>query len=208
MARRSDHSRDELYDIALNAAKTIIEKDGLDALTARNVADAIGYSPGTLYNLFDNLNGLILRLNSRTLDSLYAALNAIPRQNNPEKDIRALLDGYLGFLETSPHLWRALFEHTLPAGESLPEWYTLKIDRLMALIASTLSPIFKNPDGTEADRAARILWASLHGICSLSDTGKLDVVTTQTVGEMAESLVTHFVAGLKIKGTEPRGTSS
>ena len=43
MARRTDHSREELYENALAAAQNIVETDGFRALTARNVADAIGY---------------------------------------------------------------------------------------------------------------------------------------------------------------------
>ena len=74
MARRADHSREELYDNALAAAQRIVETDGFRALTARSVADAIGYSPGTLYNLFENLDDLIIHLNGRTLDALYDRL--------------------------------------------------------------------------------------------------------------------------------------
>ena len=39
-------------------------------LTARKVAQAIGYAPGTLYNLFRNRDEMILHLNGRTLDRL------------------------------------------------------------------------------------------------------------------------------------------
>ena len=56
MARRSDHSRDELYELALVAARRIIEDGGYRALTARKVADHMGYSPGTLYNVFAGLD--------------------------------------------------------------------------------------------------------------------------------------------------------
>ena len=45
--------------------------------------------------------------------------------------------------------------------------------------------------------AASVLWASLHGICSLSDSGKLQVVSDQSVHEMAEMLTLCFVSGLQ-----------
>ena len=37
MARRSDHSREELKNIALNAAQTIIKTKGINSLSVRNV---------------------------------------------------------------------------------------------------------------------------------------------------------------------------
>ena len=38
MARRSDHSREELYDMALDAARRMAERDGLRGITSRGVA--------------------------------------------------------------------------------------------------------------------------------------------------------------------------
>ena len=105
MARRSDHSRDELYRLATVAARKIVETRGIEALTARSVADAIGYSPGTLYNVFDNFEALIVRLNGSTLDKLHDELSAILRTGRPAQDLRALLAAYLGFQEAHPNLW-------------------------------------------------------------------------------------------------------
>ena len=56
MARRSDHSREELYELALEKAGEIAEKEGLRGLTARGVAREIGYTIGTLYNIFEDLD--------------------------------------------------------------------------------------------------------------------------------------------------------
>ena len=59
MARRSDHSREELREMALAATEEIIDQQGLAGLTARKVAAGIGYTVGTLYLVFRNLDDLI-----------------------------------------------------------------------------------------------------------------------------------------------------
>ncbi len=46
MGRRSEHSRDEIREMAVNAAAEIVEKEGFQALTARKVAGSIGYTVG------------------------------------------------------------------------------------------------------------------------------------------------------------------
>ena len=74
----------------LTTAQTIVETHGLEALTARNIAKEIGYSVGTLYNLFANLDDIIIHLNGRTLDRLYAALADARRKGSPEADLKAL----------------------------------------------------------------------------------------------------------------------
>lgn len=202
MGRRSDHSREELYDLALDAARGIVADSGLSALTARKVAQAIGYSPGTLYNVFDDLDDLIVRMNGRTLDALYDQLSSIPQTGDPARDLNALLAGYLSFLDSNRNLWAVLFDHSLSAGQTLPEWYVQKIDRVLGLIEAGLAWRLPDLDDASLKDAARILWASLHGICSLSGSGKLQIVSDQTVHAMAETLMTHFVAGLE----QTRGT--
>lgn len=197
MARRSDHSRAELSEMAIGAARDIVAKDGLGALTARGVAHAIGYSPGTLYNLFNDLDDLVVHVSARTLDDLYAHLSPAEPTGEPIDDLRSLLRLYLGFLKTHPNLWNALFEYEAPKDRRLPDWYGAKVSKVLGLIEVALSPLFAADAHIELATSARVLWASLHGICSLSESGKLQVVGNQTVEDMAEILITCFISGLE-----------
>ncbi len=124
MARRNDHSREELYELALGAAREIAEAEGLRGLTARRIASRIGYSVGTLYNVFVNLDDLIVHLNGSTLDQLHQTLDQEPRSGAPETDLSVLLAGYVRFTHERRHLWNLLFEYHLPEGQGLPDWFT------------------------------------------------------------------------------------
>ena len=48
----------------------------------------------------------------------------------------------------------------------------------------------------ERQRAARALWAGVHGIASLSSADKLSVVTTETAERLVDDLVATYLAGL------------
>ena len=198
MGRRSDHSREELYEMTVAAARGIVEAHGFRALTVRKIADAIGYSPGTIYNLLDDL---IIRLNGGTLDELFDRLSAIEGSGDPTLDLDRLLGAYLAYLDAHPSLWNLLFEHTRPEGQVLPKWYVDKVANILELLEQALSPHFPEDRANEKRHAARVLWASLHGICSLSQAGKLEVVTTQTPREMARLLVGIFLTGLETRFT-------
>jgi len=197
MARRSDHSREELYEMTVKAARAIIVEHGLQALTVRGVGEAIGYSPGTLYNIFRDLNDLIVHLNGQTLDQMYVSLSSRPSTGEAPHDLRQLLKGYLDYLENNRNLWETLFEYRLQDDQTLPDWYLAKVAKLLSLVESAISPLF--PPGAQGARqdAARVLWASLHGICSLSQSGKLQVISSQDVHEMTELLMVCFVTGLE-----------
>lgn len=197
MARRSDHTREQIFDMAMAAAERIVETDGYLGLTARSVAHAIGYSPGTLYNLFENIDDIVLHLNGRTLDRLYDRLAEVPDVGDPEADLRRLLNGYLGFIEDHPHLWQVLFEYKWSKDRPRPQWYVQKAARALGLVERSLAPLFPERDGHRLADAARILWASLHGICSLADMGRLDAITSRPAREMAGELVRLLLAGLE-----------
>ena len=52
----------------------------------------------------------------------------------------------------------------------------------------------------ERKRAARVLWAGVHGITSLSTTDKLSIVTTEAAGSLVADLVATYLAGLRASG--------
>ncbi|MDA0662139.1 MAG: TetR-like C-terminal domain-containing protein [Proteobacteria bacterium] len=205
MGRRSDHSRDEIRRMALAAAQRRLESGGLPALTARSVADDIGYAVGTLYNLFDNLDMLVVHVNGATLDMLHDELAPTVTGKSPDSDLAAMLAAYLRFLTEKGHLWGALFEHRRPGDSApLPDWYLAKVARVLGVLESALRPLFPDDDAAGCAQAARVLWASLHGICSLGETGKLPIISAQSVADMANSLVENYVAGLRVRQANPR----
>jgi AcrR family transcriptional regulator len=197
MARRSDHSREELHDLLLGQAQRIVETEGFRALTARRLAEAVGYSPGTLYNLFANLDDLVVHVNGRTLELLDASLAQTPLTGDPEKDILALAMTYFAFVAGHPRLWELLFEYRLGEGSQLPDWFTEKIRQILARLAAVLAPLFAPSESEIVDEAVQVLWASLHGIGSLATSGKLEVVATRSMLDLTRSLVVHYVGGLK-----------
>lgn len=196
MGRRSDHSREELIELALSAASSIVTAEGPAALTARRVAGAIGYAPGTLYNLFENLDGLILRLNGLTLDRLSQTLRGATATGRPADDLNRLLDLYLGFVDANPKLWSLLFEHRLPDGQDLPVWYHEKVQQILETVEHALAPLFESSQDEDKAETARLIWAGVHGILSLAGSGKLQVVSARPPADMARHLVSHVVAGV------------
>lgn len=208
MARRSDHTRDELKALALSAAEEIAETEGWRGLTARKVAGKIGYSVGTLYNIFETLDDLIVAVNGATLESLFEHLRAAMQKAKataPEEALGVLATAYVAFIDRHPHLWDILFEHRLPPGRPLPSWYDGKLAQLLGLLEEALAPLFDESERAERIRAARVLWCSMHGISSLARSGKLGIITGETVTAMSDQLIASYTAGLRAR-TRRKGT--
>jgi AcrR family transcriptional regulator len=196
MGRRSTHTPQQLRELILDAAQDIIDAQGLAGLSAREIARRIEYSPGTIYNMFDNLDDVVLHVEARVLDALDKRLAEVLQDGPPGDKAVRLAHAYLNFTHEKPRLWNLLFEHHLPADAQLPAWYQQKLELLMGRVEEALASLF--PPGREADRqrAARVLWAGVHGITSLSTADKLSVVTTESAGRLIDDLVGTYLNGL------------
>ena len=199
MGRRSDHTREELHALILATARDIAAKEGLTGLSARRVAREIGYSIGTIYNLFEDFDDLIVHVNGETLDRLYERCAAEPLDLGSEAGLRALAHAYIGFVHDNPRLWSLLFEYRTLHPGPLHDWYGDKLERLFTLMDRAMVPLF--PPGREAEmrHSARVLRASLHGMCSLEAA---DAVA-EPASALVDTLITYYVAGLRNDPGDP-----
>jgi len=205
MARRNDHTREELKELAIIAGQKIISAEGLSKFSTRKVAKEIGYTVGTLYNVFDDYNDIVLHINAATLDAMYEYVSENIKDINQDancssslhaKDIKHMASLYIGFAYENYNRWNALFIFNLPQGVELPDWYIDKMKTLFVLIEKPLFFLFKgNKKATE--HTAKVIWASIHGICQLGITGKLDAVGAKLVQVLADDMIEHYIKGLK-----------
>ena len=197
MGRRSEHSADSLRLLILEASEKIISTNGLSGLSAREVARSVGYSPGTIYNIFENLDDLILQVEGRMLDELDARLATLSTDKPADQRVLELAHAYLAFTTERPRLWNLLFEHHLPPTMPVPAWYQHKLDALMQRVEGSLQPLVSGADRAAVARAARVLWAGVHGITSLATADKLAIVTSETAVALVDDLVRNYLLGLE-----------
>jgi len=196
MARRSDHSREEIHQMALEAAENIVAEHGFEGLSARKIATAIGYTVGTLYLVFENIDDLILQVNARTLDRLYARMaDAQARARDARDGLLQLGQVYIRFAGGDPHRWSMIFEHRLGEGRELPGWYQQKIERMFAIVEETLAPLAGTRPRKEVAQAARVIWGGVHGVCILALGDRLGVAGADSVQDLTQSLISNYLTG-------------
>jgi len=194
MARRSEHSLEQIREMVLNAAETIVIEEGFSALTVRRIALEIGYTIGSIYMVFANMADLITHLNARTLDDMAAQFEQV-QADGPEQCIEALAKTYLNYASRNFNRWHLIFEKRLPDGASMPAWYRDRIDHVFSRIEAQFAGLAPERTEVERKRAARALWGGIHGICVLSLSGTLDRVGVHDVEESVVLLVRNFIRG-------------
>jgi AcrR family transcriptional regulator len=192
MARRSQHTLPEIKAMVLQAAETLVAAEGSKALTMRNVAYEIGYTVGSIYMVFENMNDLVLQLNARTLDALIEKFDHISQQN-PAEAIEAIACIYLNFASRHFNCWSLIFEQRQPEGAALPDWYGEKIDCAFSRFEAEFKQLAPDRSEAQAKQAARALWGGIHGICMLSLTGKFAAAGADDMEASVKLLVRHFL---------------
>jgi hypothetical protein len=147
------------------------------------------------------MEALYLELNGRTLDLLHGVLSSPAchdTKKTPVQNMKKMAALYRGFAhDMRPH-WLMLFNQELPEGRKLEPWYQEKIDRLFVSLERLLGPFFTARQERKMKMAARILWASTHGLCFLEETGKMPRLEGESAfAEMSGYLIDSFVAGMK-----------
>lgn len=194
MARRSEHSLEELKTMVLDAAETIVIKEGFQALKVRKIAAEIGYTVGSIYMVFANMADLIVHINSRTLDDIAGQLGQV-QGGTAEQSIEALARTYLSYTSQNFNRWRMIFEYRMSTDAEIPDWYLEKVDNVFARIEAQFAELAPEVAEKPRKRAARALWCGVHGICALSVTGKQDKAGIKDVEEMIILLVRNFMHG-------------
>lgn len=200
MGRRSDHSRDEIREMAIAAATKQVETEGFQALTARKVASDIGYTVGTLYHVFRNFDDLVIHMNAQTIDEMAALIQRETRKKrNPEVRIRAMAEVYVKYATDHPDRWRLVFEHQAPRGLPTPPLMKERRDVMFAMVADNLREISSARIPQEIDHTATALWSGIHGICILALTGKLYLGGAFSMVKLIDTLIDSVLNEFRVE---------
>ncbi|MEL6954490.1 MAG: TetR/AcrR family transcriptional regulator [Pseudomonadota bacterium] len=188
--------REIMREKLLDAAEVQLIANGLGALKARGITSEAGVSLGALYTAFEDLDLLILGLNSRTIAELHQALAAAVSQiEGPSYQLEALALAYLDFAAANPRRWAALFDHQMPPDTPVPDWHLAEHGALLAQVEAVLESL--EPDLSADMRAlrARTLFSAVHGIVKLSLERRFVALEPEAVRAELRDFLRRYIAG-------------
>ncbi len=150
---------------------------GFARFSAREVAKRVGYSIGTVYNVFGSYDGLILAINGRTLelwlDYLETRLGTV--ETGGDRLGRAI-DAYFEFAIINRHAWAALYDFRLPDDIEPPDAYRQKVTAIMAAVEREVTTALPEALRSEAPELTRSLLATVHGHCFFTLNGTFRIL--------------------------------
>jgi AcrR family transcriptional regulator len=148
---------------------------GFAGFSARQVARAIGYSVGTIYNVFPSLDHLLLAINTRTFELWTEHLHARLATAGSDR-IRALVEAYFSFARENRNLWMAIYDHRPPAGMRMPDQDAERRAALSGVVVHEVAAAVTDLPHQEVQHLARSLIATVHGHCTFDLNGTFAVM--------------------------------
>lgn len=176
IAERKTREKQALRERILDAARRIVMRDGFAALSMRKIADAIEYSPATLYLHFENRDEIAHALCAEGYAQLLATFVPLAAIEDPRERLHAFGRAYVAFGLAHPQTYRLIFMEdpsytsaTLAGDRSDDNGdaaFQMMIDALDALRDAGRLPL----PSTASAVWAEALWSTLHGIVALQLT--------------------------------------
>ena len=168
MARRADHSPEELKALLIAAGHGLMAERGFAAFSAREAARRAGYTVGTIYHVFGSLDVFILAINTRTFALWTDWLEAELARCGPKDDrIAALVRAYFRFAEANEPIWMAIYDHRRRPDLAIDPDGIRQRRALTAIVDREVARALGVKVSARTMRLTRSLLAIVHGHCVL-----------------------------------------
>jgi AcrR family transcriptional regulator len=171
VARRK-REKQALRDKIMDAARELFAERGYQAVTMREIAERVEYTPTAIYYHFRDKDALIRELCIEDFDALAHEFEALAAISDPVERFRALGQGYVAFALAHPNQYRLMF--MTPDAPDLGDAEGRKgnPDRdgyafLKWTVGEMIAHGRVRPEYHDADLTAQTVWSAVHGLIAL-----------------------------------------
>lgn len=159
----------DLKNALIWAGIEILSKEGMQALSLRNVAKKAGVSHAAPYAHFADKQALIAAIATEGYKKLYQRLETVQRnQDDPLAGLIAIAQAYVQFAIDEPDHFKITFSGVVEAEKDYPE-YVEQSKRCFALVVAAVADCQKKALLYQGNSqlVTVSLWANIHGFVQL-----------------------------------------
>jgi AcrR family transcriptional regulator len=149
----------------LNAAEAVLDRDGIDGVTVRAVAHEATVSPMSVYNRFDNKEGLVVALAMRTLAQLAEAID-VGDDVEPVERFRRACRSYRDFALAHPARYSLIFGAGSPLEDQSSE-VARSGQAVFTVLVELIDAMRRTAPERDSIEDAQIVWSALHGAVTI-----------------------------------------
>lgn len=177
VAERKERHKEDLKKDILTAAKQLFTEKGFEATSIRAIAEKIEYSPATIYLYYKDKNEIVHALHQDGFNLLMEYFSTIDFSQPAFARLIALGRAYMQFAFEHPDVYTLIFSMKEPmqhVTDCEEEWH--EGNHAFSLLIKTVDGCkeegyFKD---LESVGLAFMIWSSMHGLCTLRNSGHLE----------------------------------
>jgi len=197
IADRKLREKTERRQAILDAALHLFIEQGFEKVSMRNIADAIEYSPATIYLYFKDKNELLLDLQTQAFGQMAQELSTVAAIEHPAEQLRAFGEQFLSFAFRHPELFELMFIMSGPmvaaqacAGATAWPGGGSAFAQVVAIVQRGIDSGVFRPQN--ADSTALMVWAQVHGLAALFLRQRLLVLPQERREPAMHEALTQF----------------
>jgi AcrR family transcriptional regulator len=167
---RRERERAARRQLIIGTARKLAEAEGWEAVTTRRLSTEIEYSQPVLYKHFTGMEKIADAVALDGFAELAEVIRAARSDTDAASDtLTRIAHAYLNFARDNPAVYDAMFTRTTTlqfAAEDTPP-------QLTAAFAALHQAVGMVADEQDTDTLTEVFWAALHGMVTLSRTGRL-----------------------------------
>lgn len=176
----------------LAAARQLVRQNGVDGLSMRDVADAVGIRAPSLYKRFDNRESLLRAVRAQVQEEFEAVLVKAAEGHPPAQALTKIANAYRAFARRKPRMYRILHRPELAPGSGDAPGVTRNV--VSSLVGES-----------HAAQAADCICAFLHGFVTLELDGSFTRADSKSPDEAFAFSVYVVLQGLVNSADAPSG---
>jgi len=193
---RKEREKEDLQKSILTAAREVFLEKGFEQTSIRSIAQKIEYSPTTIYLYFKDKDAILYALHNEGFSILNNRMEVLNNVEDPFERIKAMGRVYLQFAAEYADYYDLMFVQKSPMkslNEKDERWEEGKsaFDGLKFSVQQCMdngSMPFKDNEA-----GAFLIWAAMHGMCTLYDRGRCEVLVEEKREKIVDLAFEEFL---------------
>lgn len=167
---RKEREREEMRRLIVDGARHLFVQNGYEKVSIRNIAEAIEYSPATIYLYFKDKNEILYAVHQQAFSKMMEEFRPIFALEDPFERLVEMGRRYINFAVENPELFDIMFIVTAPmealeCREDIWSEGRIAFNLLVQVVQDCIKAGVLHAD--DAEVAAMMIWSNIHGYTAL-----------------------------------------
>jgi AcrR family transcriptional regulator len=170
ITERKVRAKEELRQTIIDAAMKIFVEEGYEKTSIRSIADAIEYSPGTIYLYFKDKDELLFAVHELAFLGFFENMAPLLLISDPRERLRQMGQIYIRFAYENPALYGLMFIDKAPMNcLEVTDGAWVNGNQALNLLRATIALCdeAKQFGEYQIEIFTMTVWSTVHGLASL-----------------------------------------